>query len=83
VKLEALNLDWLRKNQRSIRAELYGRSFYYFMDAYTMCTVAYNFALFALSLHFSFVISIAFEAHLMYFTPDNSRPFGPACSLSL
>ncbi len=53
VRMEALNLDWLRKNQRTIRAELYGWSCNYFMDAYSMCTVAYNFALFARSFHFN------------------------------
>ena len=35
VRMEALNLDWLRKNQRTIRSELYGRSCNHFIDAYT------------------------------------------------
>ncbi len=31
----------------------FSRSCNYFIDAYTVCTFAYNFALFALSLHFN------------------------------
>ena len=37
VRTEALEVDWLRKNQRTMRAELYGWACNYFVDAYTVC----------------------------------------------